>query len=77
MYIKGCFKEIDGIMYASVKSEHQGINIVLWPEVVEKKLKFFGARKSVFKKVNHKEFFEAEINESLGYNEKTDEINWG
>ncbi|MAQ41523.1 hypothetical protein [Mesonia oceanica] len=76
MYIKERFPELDGIMYASVKSEYQGVNIVLWPEVVDEKLEFVGARKSVFKKVKHKTFVEEQIKESIGYNLENDEINW-
>lgn len=76
MYIREQFPEVDGIMYASVKSEYQGINIVLWPEVAEEKLKFVAARKSVFKKVKHKTFVEEQIKENTGYNRENDVINW-
>lgn len=76
MYIKEHFPEVDGIMYASVKSEHQGINIVLWPEVVDEKLEFVGARKSVFKKFKHSTFVEEQIRENTEYNRENDLINW-
>lgn len=76
MYIKERFPEVDGIMYASVKSEYQGINIVLWPEVVGEKLEFVGARKSIFKKTKHKTFVEEQIKESVSFNAENDEIIW-
>ncbi|TVZ22692.1 RES domain-containing protein [Dokdonia sp. Hel_I_63] len=76
MYIKEQIPEVDGIMYASVKSEYKGVNIVLWPEVVDKKLEFVAARKTVFKKTKHKTFVEELINESVSYNREKDEINW-
>jgi hypothetical protein len=77
MYIKEQIPEVDGIMYASVKSEYKGVNIVLWPEVVEKKLDFVAARKSIFKKVKNKTFVEQEIVESISYEKDKDIINWG
>lgn len=76
MYIKEQIPEVDGIMYASVKSEYQGINIVLWPEVVNKKLEFVAARKTTFKRGKNKTFVEQLIAESISYNKNNDEINW-
>lgn len=76
MYIKEQIPEVDGIMYSSVKSEYQGINIVLWPKVVDAKLEFVAARKSIFKKVKHKTFVEQQISESIGYDKGKDEIKW-
>ena len=46
-YIKEKFPEIDGIIYASVKSEFKGTNIVLWPEVVDEKLDFVAAKTKI------------------------------
>jgi len=77
MYIKEQIPEIDGIMYASVKSEYRGVNIVLWPEVVDEKLEFIAARKSVFKKKKTKTFVEQEIVESVSYDKDKDKIDWG
>ncbi|SRX54538.1 hypothetical protein [Aequorivita sp. CIP111184] len=76
MYIKEQIPEVDGIMYASVKSEYKGVNIVLWPEVVDKKLEFVAARKTVFKRTEGKTFVEQLINESISYNKEKDKINW-
>lgn len=77
MYIKEQIPEVEGIMYASVKSEYKGVNIVLWPEVVDEKLEFVAARKSVFKKVKDKTFVEQQIVESISYDKNIDKINWG
>lgn len=76
MYIKEQIPEVDGIMYASVKSEYKGVNIVLWPKVVDEKLEFVAARKTVFKKTKDKTFVEELINKSVSYNREKDEINW-
>jgi hypothetical protein len=38
------------VVYASVKTEFKGINMVLWPEIVEEELNLIGARKRVFKR---------------------------
>lgn len=75
-YIKEKFPEIDGIIYASVKSEFNGINIVLWPEVVDEKLDFVAARKSVFRRVADKTFVEVKTFDSIEYHKKTDKIIW-
>ncbi|HEX9601270.1 MAG TPA: hypothetical protein VF985_07270 [Mariniflexile sp.] len=75
-YIKEEFPEVDGILYASVKSEFEGTNIVLWPEVAEKKLEFVAARKSTFKKVADKTYTELQTIDSKNYNKKTDKIEW-
>lgn len=75
-YIKETFDTVDGIVYSSVKSEHEGNNIVLWPEVVEKKLKFVAARKSVFKKFKHKAYIEEVLGESESYKTELDKIVW-
>lgn len=76
MYIKEQYTEVDGIIYESVKSEYKGTNIVLWPGVVDKKLKFVAARKSVFKRLKNKTFIEEQIIESKSYNEVNDKIIW-
>lgn len=75
-YVKNVFPEIDGIMYSSIKSEHSGINIVLWPEVADSKLEFAAARKTVFKKNQDNSLFEEIIAESKTYDTKNDIINW-
>ncbi|WP_350284635.1 hypothetical protein [uncultured Croceitalea sp.] len=75
-YIKEKFPEVDGIIYASVKSEFNGTNMVLWPEVVDEKLDFVAARKSIFKKVADKTFVEVKTFDSTDYDKKSDEINW-
>jgi hypothetical protein len=63
-------------MYSSIKSEHTGINIVLWPEIVDSKLEFATARKTVFKKTQEKTFVEEVIAESKMYDTKSDIITW-
>ncbi|MEH6706101.1 MAG: hypothetical protein V7691_15000 [Galbibacter orientalis] len=75
-YIKEKVPEIDGIIYASVKSEFEGTNIVLWPEVVDKKLEFGAARKSIFKRVANKTFIEVKTIDSKDYDKKLDKIYW-
>jgi len=75
-YVRNVFPEIDGIMYSSIKSEHTGINIVLWPEIVDSKLEFAAARKTVFKKTQEKTFVEEVIAESKMYDTKSDIITW-
>jgi hypothetical protein len=75
-YIKNKFPEIDGVIYPSIKSEYEGTNIVLWPEVVDEKIEFAAARKSVFKKVRDKAFEEEQIVESKSYDKVSDKIIW-
>ncbi|MEO8236137.1 MAG: hypothetical protein ABI549_12030 [Flavobacterium sp.] len=75
-YIKEQFPEIDGIIYASVKSEFSGTNIVLWQEAVDNKIQFFAARKSIFKRVSDKKFVEVETFDSKSYDSKSDKIIW-
>lgn len=75
-YVRNVFPEIDGIMYSSIKSEHTGINIVLWPETADSKLEFARARKTVFKKTKDKTFVEQEIAESKAYDIESDIITW-
>ena len=75
-YIKEKFPEVDGILYASVKSEFQGTNIVLWPEVADEKLEFIAARKSIFKRVADKTYTELKTIDNKNYNKKTDKIKW-
>lgn len=75
-YIKEQFPEIDGIIYGSVKSEFNGTNIVLWPEVVDEKIEFFAARKSIFKRIADKSFVEIETFDSKGYSSEDDKIMW-
>ncbi len=59
-YIKDKFPNLDGVVYASVKSALKGENIVLWEDVAEDCLKLIGARKRTFKLVENKNFIEAE-----------------
>jgi RES domain len=75
-YIKEQFPEIDGIIYGSVKSEFNGTNIVLWPEVVEEKIEFFAARKSIFKRIADKNFVEINTFDSKSYDYENDKIIW-
>lgn len=75
-YIRDNFPEIDGIIYSSMKSEHTGTNIVLWPETADKKLEFVAARKSVFKRKKDKTYIEEQIVESKDYDIENDKINW-
>jgi len=75
-YIKEKFPEIDGIIYASVKSEFKGTNMVLWPEVVDEKLDFVAARKSIFKRLADKTFVEIKTFDSKEYDKKSDKIKW-
>ena len=74
-YIKESFN-VDGIMYASVKAEFKGTNIVLWPETIEKKVKFHSARKSIYKRIYDKTFVEVQFFDCKNYNEKDDKIEW-
>lgn len=75
-YIKEEYKDVDGIIYSSIKSEFQGTNIVLWPDVVNRKLEFLMARKQIIKKVNEKRFVETQKFDSIGFHIKTGEIVW-
>jgi hypothetical protein len=75
-YIREKFPEIDGIIYSSVKSEYNGTNIVLWPEVVNEKLDFVAARKSIFKRVFDKKFVEVKKFDNIKYDKKSDKILW-
>lgn len=75
-YIREQFPEVDGIIYTSIKSEYQGTNIVLWPEVVDKKIEFFAARKSIFKRLYDNTFVEIQKFDSKKYNKQTGKISW-
>lgn len=75
-YIKENFPSVDGIIYCSIKSEYEGVNIVLWPEVVDQKIGFAAARKSTFKSVKNKTFLEENIVESKSYDSVNDIIIW-
>ena len=75
-YIKDKFPDVDGIIYSSVKCEYEGTNIVLWPEVVNKKVEFVAARKSVFRKIKDKTMLEGQIIESKSYDCEKDKIYW-
>lgn len=75
-YIRDNFPEIDGIIYSSIKSEHTGTNIILWPETADRKLEFVVSRKSVFKKKKDKTYIEEQIVESKGYDIENDKIIW-
>ena len=75
-YIKERFEDVDGIIYASIKSEFEGTNIVLWPEVVEKKVEFLAARKQVIKRISEKTFMEVQVFENKGFDKSTGEIFW-
>jgi hypothetical protein len=75
-YIKEQFPEVDGIIYASIKSEYNGTNIVLWPEVVDEKTEFFAARKSIFKRFPNKTFAEVQAFDSKSYDSVLDKISW-
>lgn len=75
-YIKEQFPEVDGIIYASIKSEYNGTNIVLWPEVVDEQTEFFAARKSIFKRFPNKTFAEVQAFDSKSYDSVLDKISW-
>lgn len=75
-YIKQIVPDIDGIIYGSVKYEHRGQNIVLWPEVADSKLEFFAARKLTLTKISEKTFQESFSAESKGYDLVNDIIKW-
>lgn len=75
-YIKEFFPKIDGILYGSVKSELQGTNIVLWPEVVDEKLEFVAARKLTLKRTNQITFHQIYSQETLNIDTKLGKINW-
>lgn len=75
-YLKENFPELDGIVYSSIKSEFEGVNIALWPEAVDKKISFVAAKKSVFKRIENKTYIECDINESKGYDKYNDIIKW-
>lgn len=75
-YVKDKFKDLDGIVYASVKSALRGENIVLWQDVAENYLKLIGARKRTFKLMWNKNFVETEYcdTEQIDYEKGT--IKW-
>mgnify|MGYP006439189585 CR=1 FL=1 len=75
-YIKDQFPDLDGVVYASVKSALKGENIVLWQDVAENYLKLIGARKRTFKLMSNKNFFETEYcdTEQIDYEKGT--IRW-
>jgi len=75
-YIKESFPHVDGVMYASVKFEYEGTNIVLWPEVVDKKVEFVAARKRVFKKTADKTFVELHTYDNRDFDSSTGTIFW-
>lgn len=75
-YIKEVFPQVDGIMYGSVKSEFNGINIVLWPEVVDKKIEFVAARKQVLMRTKEKTFQETQAIDNKGFDKQTGNIVW-
>ena len=59
-----------------MKSDFIGQNLVLWPEVVEKKLEFYAARRLILKKVSENNFVQSFSSESLRYEKDKDEIIW-
>lgn len=69
-YIKDKFPDVDGVVYASVKSALKGENIVLWEEVAEENLILVEARKRTFKLNGYKDFLETEYcdTEHIDYN---------
>ena len=75
-YIKSKFPSVDGIVYASVKSELKGENIVLWEHVADKNLMLIGARKRTFKLINKEDFFETEYCDSDKINYNSGQITW-
>lgn len=79
-YIKDNFPFIDGIIYASVKSDNigelNGENIVLWEDVADQNLKLVGARKRTFKLINKDEFIETECFDAKEINHETGNIKW-
>jgi len=75
-YIKVKFPDVDGIIYASVKSALKGENIVLWENAAEKNLKLIAARKRTFRLIGKKEFFETEYCDSNNIDYDSGEIEW-
>ncbi len=75
-YIKESFPGIDGLIYSSVKSELEGTNIVIWPEVVGEKLEFVAAGKSIFRRIFNKTFQEIKTVANKYYDKEKDKIIW-
>lgn len=77
-YIREHFSDqIDGIAYGSVKSQHEGVNIALWPESVDKKLDLIAAIKRTSKRFPGKIFGEIKVQESISVDKITGNIIWG
>ncbi len=66
-YIKETYPNVDGIMYPSIKAEFKDINLVLWPEVIDKKMSFLTARRQIFTLVAPKTFVETNVKDMIGY----------
>jgi len=75
-YVRDNFPNVDGILYSSVQMNWQGRNIVLWPNVVDKNLKFKRARKLSLRRVNANKFIQYFENESEDYNYKEGKLVW-
>lgn len=76
-YIKSTYSDnVDGIVYGSVKSEGEGINIALWPETVDKKLELVAARKRILKRFPNKVFGEIALQDSKSIDSSSGQIHW-
>lgn len=75
-YIKDTFPNVDGIMYPSLKAEYKGINIVLWPEVIDEKAEFLTARRQTFTLIGHKNFVETDVQDMISFEKNTGKLKW-
>lgn len=75
-YIKNEFPDLDGVIYASVKSALKGENIVLWENVVEDNLKLISARKRTFRLNGHKKLIETEYCDTNHIDYNSGKIQW-
>ncbi|MCW5518497.1 RES domain-containing protein [Aureitalea sp. L0-47] len=69
--------DVDGLLYASVKADLEGTNIVLWPESVDNKLEFYAARKQSFQRdPGTNSFWQIGSEETESFDLNTGIINW-
>jgi hypothetical protein len=59
-YVYKMYPYIDGIVFPSAMFPDDGVNFVLWPETVDKKLRFITARRERMEKIGEKEYNEIE-----------------
>jgi hypothetical protein len=59
-YVYNMYPYIDGVMFPSSMYPEDGVNFILWPETVDKKLKFISARREKMKRIGEVEYIEIE-----------------